>query len=566
MPPLPTVDRFGDAGIWDVRREIYAERSNTIERYKLDPVRPLLEGRIKVWNPVTFTEERFEPFPNQIEDIVSWIDVEQLAQGQLRLRHTHVEKSRQEGDTTAFVYAMLWILTYWPSPLLVLHEALDEVCDSGPTYDSIFGKIKFMHERWPSEIGKAPLSFTGGNNPIIRRQDDPTAFIVGDSGHTPNPGRGGRYAGALIDEAARIRYARQAQAALTSAVPQGRVMLSTPFGEGNVYYEIRDQRPHGWIYLRHHWTDHPIYSRGLHIAGGKPETCVRCAAVVAEQPYDPHDPDGPHRYPGRPTSPWYDQAVLELTDEQVAQELDIDYAGSLTGRVYPEFDPRVHVAEREIPWDPYLRIETAWDYGLTTSVVICQEGPLEQRVIGEVETEGTPEAVAEAVEDELRSLGLGDREFGVRDTWLNVGDPAGESKQMATLAKLTSQYAAAGYSISSQPTKSIRRTIDSVKRLLGDQPKPLRVSPRCTRFISHMKANRWPVDTQGQRKPSVTEPVNDEHNHMMRAFAYLIYWKWPAPEPEDAIAAAQLRLAEQLAEMSDDSGRIDPGIEYDMKF
>ncbi len=537
------------------------ERGQDIERYRLDPLLPLREGKIKVWDP-DHGESVFRAWPHQEEDVVSWIDLESLVAGDIRFRNVHVEKSRQEGDTTAFAYAVLWALTYWPVPLLIQHQDLGSVADSGLTYGSFFGKVKFMWERWPVELGRAPLHFVGGNNPRIRRLDTPTGFLAG-AGQTADPGRSGRFRGAIIDEAARLRWGRQAQAALTRAIPAGRVMLSTPFGEGNVYFELRDRRPRGWTFLRHHWTDHPIYSVGLHVAGSEPERCVRCAATVAGERYDPHDADGPHRFEGRPTSPWYDDAVLELTDEQVAQELDIDYTASLTARVYPEFDPVLHVAERDIPYDPYLRIETYWDYGVhPTAVVICQEGPLELRVIGEVETTGIPpEAIAARVDEELRSLGVDQRTFGVRETWLNVGDPSGQSRQLATGESLTSQYARQGYVISSSPAR-IRNTVDAVKRLLGGQPKPLIVSPRCEDFIRHMKANRWKTDSQGNRRFDTDEPENDEHNHMMRAFAYGVHFKWPVPLVADSLAAAR-RPADYW---EDDSGKIDPGLSYGMDF
>jgi hypothetical protein len=532
-----------------------------LEPYRLDPLKMLQEGHVKVWDPDR-GETDFLPWPHQEESIAAWIDIPKLAEGEIQFRNVHIEKSRQEGDTTAFAYAMLWVLTFWPCPLLIQHKDKSAVADSGPTYDSFFGKVKFMWENWPVEYGRAPLQFIGGTAPIIRRSDDPTGFLTGE-GQTVDPGRGGRYKGALIDEAARLRWGRQAQAALTRAIPVGRVMLSTPFGEGNVYFELREKRPRGWQFLRHHWTDHPLYSRGLHIAGQKPETCARCASTVRGDRYNPHDPNSAHRFPGKPTSPWYDDAVLELTDEQVAQELDIDYAASLTARVYPEFDSAIHVADVPIPWDPYLQIETYWDYGVhPTAIVICQEGPMEHRVIGEVEVTGlAPESVAAQVDAELRELGVTANEFGVRANWLNIGDPHGKARQIGTGVTLESQYAQHGFSIVSSPA-AIRNTIDSVKRLLGGMPKPLLVSPRCEKFIAHIKANRYQVDGQGDRRYDVEAPMNDEHNHMLRAFAYGIHWKWPAPDPEEGI----VRATREQDWYEDDSGRIDSGISYDMDF
>jgi hypothetical protein len=559
-----TLGRAALAGLDDVVADLAATRAVAREPYRLDPLLALAEGRIKVWDPDRLEAVPWEPWPNQIDSILSWIDVDGLADGRLRFRNVHVEKSRQEGDTTAFAYAVLWALTYWPVPLLVQHQDLGAVADPGLTYDSFFGKVKFMHERWPVTIGRAPLRFTGGNQPVIRRLDNETGFLAGE-GQTADPGRGGRYAGAIIDEAARLRFDRQAQAALTRACPVGRVMLSTPHGEGNVYYELREKRPRGWLFLRHHWTDHPIYARGLHVAGEEPETCGACAGVVAGLPYDPNS-DVAHRYPGRPTSPWYDDAVRELTDEQVAQELDIDYAASLVARVYPEYDSAVHLAPEEIPYDPALRLEVAWDYGVApTAGAIVQESPFEIRVIGDFEVwDATPETVSRVLVDELRALGVSETVINDRSLHvLCVGDPAGEARQLATGRPLVAEYRALGWEIVSRPAR-IASTVNAVRRLLRPgKPKPLVVSPRAHRFDRHAKANRWPVDKQGNRKPDATEPVNDEHNHMMRAFAYLVHWKYPFTEDEEEAALASARRA--AAEREDD-GRIDSGLSYDTMF
>src|SRR5262249_29662274 len=156
----------------------------------------------------------------------------------------------------------------------------------------------------------------GGTQPIIRNRLSATSYLVGE-GARPDPGRGGRYAGAVIDEAARIRFDREAHRALSRACPQGRVMLSTPKGEGNVYFRLRESEPRAWVFLRHHWSEHPVYADGLHLAG-ESAACELCAGVEADTPWDPSEHET-HRYPGKLTSPWYDEAVRELTDEDVAQ-------------------------------------------------------------------------------------------------------------------------------------------------------------------------------------------------------------------------------------------------------
>jgi len=66
-----------------------------------------------------------------------------------------------------------------------------------------------------------------------------------------------------------------------------------------------------------------------------------------------------------------------------------------------------------------------------------------------------------------------------------------------------------------------------------DYPKPLVVAiDQCPRFVEHAGANRWPTDANGNRVRA-GGPLDDEHNHAMRAFAYYVAKKWPAAVEED---------------------------------
>lgn len=522
-------------------------------RYRLDPFEFIRE--LQVWDPVKLTFTPFEPWDHQRELIEEWMDLELLRKtGVLRFRNTLVEKSRQMGDTVIVAAACLWVVTHHDAPLLMQHQDLQEVADSGPTWDSFFGKIKSFHDTQPWWIGKARLKFVGGNNPIIRNVGHPIRFITGE-GQTPDPGRGGRYAAAVIDEAARVRYDQQAQAALQRACPDGRLMLSTPKGRGNVYYRIRTERPSGWTIIDHHWRHHPDYADGIHVAALAPDTstdpptpgghaaqpdemleralgCRLCTGTIFGRKWDPSRKVA-HRYPGKLTSAWYEDAVRELTDEQVAEELDIDYTASLSARVYGEFDERTHVLD-QIPYEPALSIELSWDYGWdVTAVGVWQDAPGELRKIGEAEfTETLPSGVAAGLRETLRQLGVPDRLL-VHDQTLSmlcVGDPAGRGTQLNSGEPLTADYLREGFSIADPGQQRVETTLKALKRLLNGRPKPVRYSRAgCPLTILHMQQNRWPTDAQGNRRVGSTKPLDDVHNHMCRADAYYATYKYPPP-------------------------------------
>lgn len=523
-----------------------------IQRYARDPFALIDDGLVYVMDLETLQVVQFKLWPHQRELIEAWVDIPHLQEtGQLRFRNVHEEKSRQMGITWVTAYVAAWALNFHAVPGLALSQKLGEICDSGPTTDSFFGRIKFIHERLP-ELVRAPLRFIGGNDPQIRNPRRTSAFLTGE-GATLDPGRGGKFGYVFLDEAARIPWGESVHAAVTRACPHGRFYNSTPAGEDDVYYRLRAKRLPEYVYLRHHWSDHPWYGIGLHIADvpvvdedGVPQepalqldedmeqiaaTCPLCAGNRAGVRWDP-ETQLAHRYPGKLTSPWYDAAVVELTDEQVARELDIDYTASLTARVYTEFTEEIHVLD-EIAYEPLLPIYLSWDFGWEmTAVGIWQLSPTEMRKIGEWEGgDQTPDQVAAGLRYVLRNLGVEAKNLQQFETltWLSVGDPAGDAKSPNTGTSLFQDYRREGFAIVGRQ-RTINSTIIAVKRLLRGRPLPMVVSRAgCPETISHFKSNRWPVDRQGKRKEGAKEPQNDRHNHMMRADAYLITHLFPPP-------------------------------------
>ena len=399
--PSPSALRAAAPGI-DRYRHLADLAQRKLNRYAADPFLLLDEGHIRVPDIVTRRPVVLTPYESQRELLNAWIDRRHLADtGDLRFRNVHCEKSRQMGDTWIFAYGFWWAVTFHPVSLLITHLREKKVDDGGmgSTVDSFMGKVRYLHERAPAQI-RAPLTFKH----LLIRNERSSAFVVGE-GATSEPGRGGSYDGGLLDEAARIAYAQSAQAAVVSAIPEGRVYLSTPEGEDELFHAMRETKPAGVTFIRHHWSRHPVYGAGAHIAGTDPG-CRGCRGNQGDVAWDAQHPERAHRYPGKLASPWYDRKVAELTHEQVAQELDIDYAGSLTARVYAEFTEEVHVVDGPL-FDAVIGYETAWDYGAdTTSVVILQDTPRELRAVGEYEIgDSTPEQVAAGLREVLADMG-----------------------------------------------------------------------------------------------------------------------------------------------------------------
>jgi hypothetical protein len=497
-----------------------------------------LDGEITRVRPVRMSEI----WPDQERTVRAWINVPLVEQtGELEFRNVLVEKSRQIGETWVIATTVDWLLSYHRVRGLFMHTRAAEVADRGWSVDSFMGRVKFIHDRClaANVPGVAPLTFRPfSTDPASITNDYQGALLRGEC-QRDDPGRGSTFDFAIIDEAAHVAHGESVHAALDDACPLGKLYLSTPEGSTNMHARLCDEKPQGWDYLRLHWSEHPVYGLGAHLAG-KDDDCEVCARTREGTLWTANHPVS-HRYPGQLTSPWYDRAVIGKTDEQVASELDIDRERSLSGRVYPEFTRGSHVIANGIPYDEALPIEFGWDFGLDcTSVPVIQDGPEDIRVIGLVEmgdlfgNVATPEQVSQRL---LRYL----LELGVPGSMLTpdltqrmraIGDPAGQSRSLDSAKPYVDQYRAQGFQIDRPPTRltaKIDFSIISVQRILTGIPKPLRVCGiNAKEFAAHLSSNRWRTDAHGVP----TQPralLDDIHNHCARAFAYWCVATYPPP-------------------------------------
>lgn len=535
------------------------------EKYKRDPIAWLNSG--KIWIASRFDtaghelagrklrQVRLLLFPDQEATIAAWIDLEHLRKtGELVFRNVAIEKTRQIGETWLFAALICWALHYHPVTGLAINQDGARIDDGGErnTVDSLFGRIRYIDHR----LDRAKLPGVQGRLVFRPFSRDPAkvenpingSIAVGE-GQNDNPGRGSTFDFVLGDEFAFLLHSEKIHAALDEACPDGKAYLSTVNGEGNAHARIAKERPEGWTYLRLHWSTHPVYRVGVHIAGVEPAEqpdkemaknargCKLCAGNRAKIRWQAADPKS-HRYPGKLTSPYYDRRVIGKTDEQVANELDIDRERAKAGRVFPEFKSDVHVVWDGIPYEDELHhvTELAIDYGLdATSVLVLQDHPAELRMIGILEcghlfgTSGTPEAVSAALVDYLRELGVEERLLVPEWTrrMYGIGDPAGHNRTLETGKPFVAAYRRNGFVFGKPPSRLTTRitpSINALKLLFDDQPKPLRIcGVKCEAFVEHARENTWRIGSDGQLLG-----LNDDiHNHSMRAMGYYTVAKFP---------------------------------------
>jgi hypothetical protein len=543
---------------------------------------------------------RMRLFPDQEATIAEWVDLPHLAEtGDLVFSNLIIEKSRQIGETWLFAAFIVWLLLFHPGLVGgALHTVGAEIDDGGErnTVKSLFGKARYISRRLAE--GAAPGWRDGGyplrfwplsNQGPAKVENQANGAVVYGEGQKDDPFRGSTLDYVLVDEAARVRHGEQVHAAIDDACPTGKAYLSTPYGDENVHARLADERPAGYRYLRLHWSTHPVYSKGLHVAalidGDTGETleagdaaCALCQGTLAGLAWTSREPRA-HRYPGKLTSPWYEQRIIGKTDEQVSSELDIDREGALSARVYPEFQTAVHAVDAGIGYEPLVDIDLAWDFGLDcTSVIVLQNAPSELRAIGLLEvgdyfgTTATPDRVAAALRAYLVELGV-EQQF-TTPQWTRrmqgIGDSAGGDRSAQTAISDVTAYSKQGFSIIPAPrplTARVETTVTAVKRLLLGVPKPFRIcGVNAGELARHLRNNTWPVDpvTQKRRKGS-TRPLDDVHNHACRALAYYVVTKYPPPREHDpSEGGGHLAIDEQLRARRSRQG-VSTGLSYGMK-
>jgi hypothetical protein len=532
---------------WRRERETAETRRQNAARYARDP---LLWIDDNVWFASAFDTEAVEQetlrpvkamlYPGQREFLGAWIDLERLAAtGELSFGNVLDEKSRQIGCTWALAAAIRWLLAYSQASGAYIHESQTEVVDGGWTVDSFFGRVKFIDEHL-DEIALPPGAEVTYKPPSAGRAYllSPTGARVRGEVRRDNPGRGTTLDFVIVDEAAHVTHGELVHASLDDACRRGKLYTSTVNGDENFHARLCDARPAGWTYLRQHWSEHPVYGEGTHIAGTQPETCEACQATEAGEPWS-HSAPVPHRYPGRLCSPWYDRAVVGKTDEQVASELDIDRGGALTGRVYPEFENAVHVVAEGIEIDPGIPFELAMDFGLDVSpCLVIQNGPYSVDVVGFLEagdvvgTSGVPAEFAPDIRAYLASLGLegADVDDSLTLGLRAIGDPSEQYRGERGAPKVA-EWRRVGFTIEAPPahlTKLVDIGIGAVKLLLGGKPKPLRVcGVRASAFATHMRNNVWPTDAVGNRRIGARVPLDNVHNHACTALRYWLLATYP---------------------------------------
>jgi hypothetical protein len=286
------------------------------------------------------TDEPFVLYPFQIEKMVAPFLEMIKTTGRERWTECH-EKSRGVGYTWVELFLVLWLFSFyenWSTLIGSVHEK--EVDDGGQeaTHESLFGKLRYMMNhlpRWMRDELYGPWirqdKFNKANT--LKNPLRPKNIIKGKQFGSMF-GRSQRFSWVWGDEIAHAPEMKNADTSLKQTTNRAS-FGSTPNGKHTLHYQFMrgNLKVHRYTL---HWSEHPEL-----------------------------DVD------------WYNTQRQHMTDEQIAQELDIDYESSAGNRVLPEVKVSTHFFEHEDKL-PNARLEdgrmvydgTLYDPSLPLHVII----------------------------------------------------------------------------------------------------------------------------------------------------------------------------------------------------
>lgn len=406
-----------------------------------------------------------------------------------------VEKTRQMLATWIACSYFVWALLFRSGSSGFMASRKEALVDDGgenSTVNSLLGRVRFVYNRlpeWAKEMG--PVKFSH----LRVKAEWNNSLIVGESAN-PDMARGGTHTHALVDEAAFVPQSESCHRSVRLACPRALVLQGTPNGRQGSFARIVHTKDSGFTRVRLHWTEHPY------------------RWDKAERDKD-----------GKPTSTWYRHKGASMTSDQVARELDINYAASVAGLVYPEFNYDQHFRSY-VTYDADLPLHLGLDFGIgaPTAGVIFQVHGAEVHVLADYEMANAP------VEVNARNLWHVIRGIGFQgDKWDVVchGDPAGNAREIATGSNVIREYRTSGFTQFTTPRVKLRDGIRLVRNKFHRGQ--IYFSLDCRTVALRISDYQYPTDDSGNVKgdePMKTGP-GSMSTHVMDGLRYGITGTFP---------------------------------------
>lgn len=421
-------------------------------------------------------------------ELIQWLlENIEATLGTIERRNLAIEKSRDMGASWVVALFAFWAWNFRNYSILIGSRKMDGVDILGDM-STLFEKIRFNIKRQPNYL--LPPNWSFDKHSKLATLINPLGGEITGEASTGDFGRGGRKTLIIFDEFAafeRDEPAWQSAAQSTNV----RLAISTPLGPHNKFARIVQGKDKEVVQIKRlHWSIHPVKSAGL-----------------------------THTASGALTSPWYESQKATMSEEDIAKELDINYATSIKGQVFPDYTEK-HRIRGYVP-DNSGTIVRCFDPGLTffilwlhidsyNRVVAFREMCIEQARIRDV-----GEEVVRLSTELEQQYKLG--------KWADYGDPAGASRSGAgsenpEYTTLAYEYDIdVDYTFMSEmpPRMRVKNRISAIRRKLGEfcvqrgTPSLLVDVDACPLLNEALSEGyRWKVDRITRE---VTEQVDEKH-------------------------------------------------------
>lgn len=218
-----------------------------------------------------------------------------------------VEKSRDMGVSWLLVYVFIWYWLFHDGINLLMGSYKEKLVDDGVNQDALFGKIEFTLKNLPKWMMPRGFNYRKHRTKLKLINPENNNIISGDT-MNPNFGRGARKTAIFYDELGFWDTAKESWESGTQTT-SCQIANSTPNGR-DFFWKLRTS---GMDVLSLLWKLHPLKDQK-----------------------------------------WYEFEKTRNTEENMAQEIDLNYERSLTGRVYPEWQPEVGFYEYNDAYPLYV--------------------------------------------------------------------------------------------------------------------------------------------------------------------------------------------------------------------